>query len=91
MTRREKYTLKTIKQTAVYQANIEAVKAIYPGHEEDFARELVRAANSTEAIFKPLETSIFNSFLWHETPQGYNYWQKIDWQIVIHNAEKAAA
>jgi len=85
------YNLETIKQTAVYQANIEAVKAFYPGHEEDFARELMVAANSTKVKFSPHDSRIIGIFCWADTPQGHDYWCELNRQIKSYYARKAEA
>lgn len=78
-----KYTLKTIKKTKVYQANIEAVRAVFPGHEEDFARELMIAANSLKErglIFRASEPRLVAAFGWVHTPQGDAPW----WELNRH-------
>lgn len=61
---KEKYTLKTIKQTKCYKANIDAIKAIYPDHVEDFARELMIAANHEDSNFGDCE-DIEWAFRWY--------------------------
>lgn len=75
----KRYTLKTIKKTKVYQANIEAVRAIYPGHEEDFARELMVAANAAEVFFD--HVSLEFAFKWAKAPQGFLPWIKLYYAI----------
>lgn len=85
------YTIKSIRKTAVYKANIAAVKAIYPGHALDFARELKTAANSPKVKFKPYDSRIIGIFSWGYTPQGYDCWRELHRQIKSYNARKAAA
>lgn len=75
-----KYTLKTIKKTKVYQANIEAVRAVFPGHEEDFARELMIAANSAPR-FLEYENLLISAFTWGGTPQGHDAWSALFWGL----------
>lgn len=76
----KRYTLKTIKKTKVYQANIEAVRAMFPGHEEDFARELMIAADSAPRFHKD-ENLIIRAFIWSATPQGSNAWSALFWGL----------
>ena len=84
----KKYTIKSIKNTNVYKSNIAAVNAIYPGHGEDFARELMIAANSIRRIdlncIRRIDLnciSIVGVFLWHLAPQSYMPWRKIYTEI----------
>lgn len=80
----KRYTLKTIKKTKVYQANIEAVRAIYPGPEEDFARELMAAANHlirSGGRFLQDENRLIGAFVWSATPQGNAAWASLYWAI----------
>lgn len=81
----KKYTLKSIKQTPVYKANIDAVRAIYPAHAEDFARELMIAFNyiymSNKDTFMSLATNIRHSFLWVVSPQGEAPWRLLCYEI----------
>lgn len=72
----KKYTLETIKDTAVYRFNIAAVMAVYPGHARDFARELTIAANSYKG-FTPEAERIVGAFSWRDTPQGYDAWEDL--------------
>lgn len=75
-----KYTLKTIKDTAIYKANIKAVAAIYPGHEEDFAHELLAVANSNLCM-NPDAKTIATAFHWESAPQGHNCWSDLYHEI----------
>lgn len=86
-----KYTMITIKKTAVYKANIEAVRAIYPGREKDFARELKIAANSPTINFKSNDSRIIGVFCWANTPQGHDCWGELHNQICEYHARKAEA
>lgn len=81
-----KYTIAAIKKTEVYKANIAAISAIYPGHEEDFARELMIAANSPcDFTGWPM---ISEAFKWVRTPQGDTAWRKICHEIYKYEATK---
>lgn len=74
------YTIKTIKKTKVYLANVKKVRKIWPDHVEDFAEELMVAANWLEdSVFKfNRDTpSILGAFVWKETPQGREPWFNI--------------
>ncbi|CAB4163671.1 CUE domain containing protein [uncultured Caudovirales phage] len=78
-----KYTLKTIKKTKCYKANVEAVRAMFPGHEEDFARELMIAANNNGGGWRDNEY-VSGAFYWHLSPQGYAPWEKLTTVISIY-------
>jgi hypothetical protein len=83
----KRYTLKTIKKTKCYQANIEAVRAIYPGHEDDFARELMIAANEASADWSD-HSGITFAFLFHKTPQDSKPWVDLVKAIRKYNTEQ---
>lgn len=76
----KKYTLKTIKQTKCYKANIDAIKAIYPDHVEDFARELMIAANSINFLSLKF---IDECFIWKTSPQGHQPWSCLYHQMFL--------
>lgn len=82
-----KYTLKTIKKTECYKANIEAVRAVFPGHEEDFARELMIAVNNA-STFLDDDEALNGAFIWKETPQGHNSWSTLFWAIYAFEKEQ---
>ena len=82
----KRYTLKTIKQTTLYKANIEAVRAVFPGHEEDFARELMIAANSAPNFLD--DEALNGAFVWKETPQGRDSWSTLFWAICDFKKEQ---
>lgn len=82
-----KYTLKTIKQTKTYQANVEAVRAVFPGHEKDFARELMIAANSAPN-FMDDDEALNGAFVWKEAPQGHDSWSTLFWAIYDFKKEQ---
>jgi len=73
------YTLKTIKQTKCYKGNIAAIKVLYPDHVEDFARELMVAANH-EYIFDD-HVDIQSAFYWAVSPQGHDAWCELYYSI----------
>lgn len=71
------YTIKTIKKTKVYLANVKKVRKIWPDHVEDFAHELMVAANSFDECqykFSHDEPCIGGAFIFAETPQGGAAW-----------------
>lgn len=77
----KKYTLRTIKRTTIYRANVEAVRAIWPEHVEDFARELKVAANhliSNGGNFRAENGSLICAFGWMHTPQGADRWADLN-------------
>jgi len=76
----KKYTLKTIKQTICYKANIEVIKVIYPNHWKLFAQELMIAANERKTHFDDLD-DIHSAFYWKGSPQGHDAWSKLDDEI----------
>jgi hypothetical protein len=83
----KRYTLKTIKKTKCYQANVEAVRAIYPGHEDDFARELMIAANAVR-LFNAEGDLLVSLFKWNDSPQGHDAWETLYWAICKYNTEQ---
>ena len=84
----KKYTIKSIKKTNVYKSNIEAVNAIYPGHGNDFARELMIVANGIDRVELNC-TSIASSFTWHYSPQLYLPWCQLHQKIRNFNDNKS--
>jgi hypothetical protein len=70
-----KYTLKTIKQTKCYKANIDAIRAIYPDHVKDFARELMVGFNTAASVVN--DESIIGVFFWSSTAQGHDPWKNL--------------
>ena len=81
-----KHTITSIKKTKVYNANIAAISAIYPGHEEDFAWELMIVANSPCPFYD--QPRISAAFLWELTPQSHVAWGKLNGEILKYEATK---
>lgn len=77
----KKYTLKSIKETVCYKANIEDIKAIYPDHWHLFANELMMAANRDASDWEDSET-ITETFTWWSSPQGSHPWNYLNFVLV---------
>ena len=84
----KKYTIEEIKKTNVYKSNIEAVKAIYPRRGEDFAYELMVAANSAgtnNSSCSLNDACLCFAFFWEDTYQGYGSWNVLCDEIYKYN------
>lgn len=82
----KKYTLAQIKKLPVYKHNIKAIRALYPDHVKDYARELRRAFSSSLTIMvSQKDKDLYYVFSWRSSPQGHDAWATLHRQIYRYN------
>jgi hypothetical protein len=69
-------TLEQIKVSKVYLNNLPAIRKLYPGMEDEFAKQL-QIASVDQLSFSLNSFSIVGAFRWKDSPQGLKPWQTL--------------
>jgi len=75
---KSKALYKFLKKHRCLREFVENVETKYPEYKEVIKYKKLGDTNSLLLLFEKLDSSIDYAFIWRKTPQGHEYWYKLD-------------
>ena len=75
---KSKILYKFLKKHTCLREFVENIETKYPYYEEVIKYKKLGDTNSLLLLFEKLNSSIDYAFIWRYTPQGHDYWEKLN-------------
>ena len=69
---------KFLKKHTCLREFVENIETKYPDYKEVIKYKKLGDTNSLLLLFEKFSSSIKSAFVWRHTPQGHDYWDKLD-------------